>query len=69
MREVGELMRTNSAEGPFVLGARPSYTDFYLAGLLQCARVVDEGVFARIGGTPGFRDVYEGCLPWMERND
>ncbi|MCJ1403187.1 hypothetical protein MMC11_006410 [Xylographa trunciseda] len=30
MRAVGELMRTHKADGPFVLGAQPSYTDFLL---------------------------------------
>ncbi|OAL36631.1 hypothetical protein AYO20_03963 [Fonsecaea nubica] len=69
MRAVGELMRTNRADGPFVLGARPSYTDFFIAGSLQNARVVDEGVFLRNMRYPGFRDVYEACVPYMEKND
>ena len=30
---VGELMRTHKAEGPFVLGARRSYADFFIAGV------------------------------------
>ncbi|TKA77612.1 hypothetical protein B0A55_03137 [Friedmanniomyces simplex] len=51
MRGVGELLRTNRAEGPFA------------------ARVVDEGVFGRVVVLPGFRDVYEACLPYMERKD
>lgn len=29
---LGKLMQTHKAEGPFVLGARPSYIDFFLAG-------------------------------------
>jgi glutathione S-transferase len=69
MRAVGELMRTHKAEGPFVLGARPSGTDFFIAGSLQSARMVDEGVFQRNVKYPGFRDVYEACLPYMEKKD
>jgi glutathione S-transferase len=69
MKEVGELIRTNAAEGPFILGAKPSYTDFFLAGSLQTARMVDEGVFERHMEYPGYKDVYEACLPYMEKRD
>ncbi|TVY17304.1 Glutathione S-transferase-like protein ustS [Lachnellula arida] len=69
MRAVGELMLTNRREGPFVLGARPSYTDFFVAGSLQAARVVHEDVFRRITGFPGYGEVYEACLPYMEKRD
>jgi glutathione S-transferase len=69
MRAVGELMRTNKAEGPFILGAKPSYTDFFIAGSMQCSRVIEEGVFQRIVKYPGFVDVYEACLPYMEKRD
>ncbi|OBT45497.1 hypothetical protein VE00_05080 [Pseudogymnoascus sp. WSF 3629] len=68
MRKVGELMRTNAAEGPFVLGAQPSYTDFFIAGSLQSARVVDEGVFERHMKYAGYKEVYEACLPYMAKN-
>ncbi len=67
MRAVGELMQTHKADGPFVLGARPSYTDFFIAGSLQSARVVDEGVFQRIIKYPGFEEIYKACLPYMEK--
>jgi glutathione S-transferase len=69
MRAVGELMRTHKADGPFVLGARPSYTDFFIAGSLQSARVVDEGVFQRNIKYPGFEEIYEACLPYLEKKD
>ncbi|KAL3481743.1 hypothetical protein BJX99DRAFT_130382 [Aspergillus californicus] len=69
LRALGELIQTNKAEGPFILGASPSYTDFFIAGSLQCARVVDEGVFRRISAVPGFRGVYDACLPFMEKRD
>lgn len=69
MRAVGELMRKNKAEGPFVLGDRPSGTDFFIAGSLQSARTVDEGVFQRNMKYPGYREIYEACLPYMEKKD
>ncbi|KAK9241956.1 hypothetical protein V1506DRAFT_130765 [Lipomyces tetrasporus] len=69
MRAVGELMRTHKADGPFVLGARPSYTDFFITGSLQSARVVDEGVFQRTIKYPGYEEIYEACLPYMEKKD
>ncbi|KAL4895948.1 hypothetical protein BDV59DRAFT_146991 [Aspergillus ambiguus] len=69
LRAIGELMQTHKADGPFVLGGRPSYTDFFIAGTLQCARVVDESVFQRIFKYHGFREIYEACLPYMEKKD
>ena len=69
MRAIGELMRTHKADGPFVLGARPTYTDFFITGSLQSARVVDEGVFQRNMKYPGFEEIYEACLPYMEKKD
>ena len=66
IRAVGELMRTHKADGPFVLGARPSYTDFFITGSLQSARVVDEGVFQRNIKYPDYKEIYEACLPYVE---
>lgn len=69
LRAVGELMRTNKAQGPFLLGEKPTYTDFFIAGALQAARMVDEGTFQRIFKYPGYKDIYEGCQPYMENNN
>ncbi|KAG2417598.1 hypothetical protein HFD88_008817 [Aspergillus terreus] len=69
IREVGELMLTHKAEGPFILGSRPSYTDFFIAGALQSARTVHAGVFERLVRYPGYREVYEACVPFMQRKD
>ena len=69
MRVVSELMQTHRAEGPFILGAEPSYTDFFIAGSLQSARTIDEGVFQRHVKFPGYRAIYEACLPYMEKRD
>lgn len=65
IRAVSELMQTHKANGPFVLGAQPSYVDFFIAGSLQCTRVVGEGVFQRYMEYPGFKEIYEACLPYM----
>lgn len=67
MRAVSELIRKD--DGPFVLGARPSLTDFFIAGALQSARVVDEGVFQRYAKYPGYMGVYGACVPYMEKKD
>jgi len=69
LRRVGELMQKHKAEGPFILGARPSYNDFFIAGALHSTRVVDGGTFQRIAKYPGYRDIYEACLPYMEKKD
>ncbi|CAI7640621.1 unnamed protein product [Penicillium glandicola] len=69
MAAVGELMLTHKADGPFVLGAQPSYTDFFISGSLQSTRVIDEGVFQRMIRYPGYGEIYEACLPYMERRN
>ena len=69
LRTVSELIQTSKADGRFVLGVRPSYTDFLIAGAMQTARVVEEGVFQRLFKYPGFKDIYEACLPYMEKKD
>jgi glutathione S-transferase len=67
--DVDKLIRTNSAEGPFVLGARPSYTDFFIAGALQSAKMVDERTFERVAKYPGYSGIYLACVPYMARHD
>lgn len=67
LRVSGDLITTNRAEGPFVLGAKPSYTDFFIVGNLQCARVIDEELFQKHLQGPGFKELYEACLPYLEK--
>ena len=69
MRALSDLMQTHQAEGPFVLGARPSYADFFITGSLQCARVVDEELFQRTVKYRGLDEIYKACLPYMEKRD
>ncbi|KAL2794081.1 hypothetical protein BJX66DRAFT_304739 [Aspergillus keveii] len=69
MSALSELMRTNRDDGPFVLGSKLSLTDFFIAGSLQAARVMDEGVFSRVVAYDGFKSVYDACSPYMERKD
>lgn len=66
---VGELLQTHSADGKFVLGDSPSNTDFFIAGYLQSAKVIHEEVFNRIVAYPGYHDIYDACLPYMEKKD
>ena len=65
--KVDELIRANG--GPFILGKEPSYADFFIAGNMQTARVVEESVFERSYALPGFRGIYDACSPYMERRD
>lgn len=65
MQDIGVEMKTNQAEGSFLLGAHPSYADFTIVGAMQSGRMVDENVFQRIVKHPGFADLYEACEPYM----
>lgn len=69
LHAVGQLLLKNKADGPFVLGARPCITDFFIAGALQCAKTVEESVFEREAKIPGYLEIYEACVPFMERKD
>lgn len=69
MKENSELMMTNRSEGPFVLGEKPSFADFFVAGSMQTARVVGGGVWERMMKHDGYKGIYEACLPFMERKD
>lgn len=66
---IGALLHTNKADGPFILGARPSLVDFFIAGAIQTAKVIDEGVFQRIMKIPGHLEIYEACQPFMQKKD
>lgn len=69
MREAGEMMQKNKADGPFVLGASPSYADFKIVAALQSGRMVDEGIFQRMVAYPGFKEVYKACEPYREKRN
>ncbi|KAF2757343.1 hypothetical protein EJ05DRAFT_476612 [Pseudovirgaria hyperparasitica] len=69
MEELGRSMRANKAKGMFLEGKEPVYADFWIAGVMQCARVVDEGVWERFMGFEGWRDVYEACEEFMTKKD
>lgn len=66
---IDALIHTNKADGPFILGARPSLVDFFIAGAIQTAKVIDEGVFQRISKVPGHLEIYEACQPFMQKKD
>lgn len=69
MGPVGELMKTHRVEGPFILGAKPSWDDFVIVGSVLTARVVEMGVFERLLGFPGYAELYEACKPLMAKED
>ena len=64
-RAIGALILQNG--GPYVLGEDVSMADFFIAGALRNALVVDREVFSRLEGWEGYMGVYEACGKWMER--
>ncbi|KAF9870223.1 hypothetical protein CkaCkLH20_12309 [Colletotrichum karsti] len=69
LRGLDEELKGIMAGGRFLGGETPCMTDFFIAGSLQSARTVDEGVFRRAVVVESYKVIYEACLPWMERND
>ncbi|ORY32501.1 hypothetical protein BCR39DRAFT_557491 [Naematelia encephala] len=68
-RALGQLLLTNHDKGPFILGEKPSYADFFIAGSLKTTRVVEESVFQRYSKYPGYHEIYQACLPFMDKWD
>lgn len=71
MKEVSEMLMGRENEGLFgpLREWRPSQTDFWIAGAMQAARLVDEGVWRRVVAFHGFADVYGECTAWMGKMD
>ncbi|KAM3425626.1 hypothetical protein BST61_g7571 [Cercospora zeina] len=58
--------------GEFVQGDEAGFADFILAGVFRFSEIVDkEGdLFGRLmGHHDAFRQHYEACKPWLERDD
>lgn len=56
--------------GPFCLGKTPSYADFHIVGFLEWCRCLGDGIFDRvIAVDQAYKDVFDACQPWLERND
>lgn len=64
-----EKTRKKNPNGPFAAGSTPGFEDFSSAGIMQCTRVIDEGLFMRLYRFPGYREVYDACEPWLRRQD
>ncbi|KAK6440252.1 hypothetical protein LTR95_003517 [Oleoguttula sp. CCFEE 5521] len=70
LKEQDKLIKTHRAEGPFVLGAKPSYTDFFTVGVMESTRMVHEKSFRRhMKEVEGTQAIYAACLPWMVKRD
>jgi len=66
---IGELLQTHRADGPFVLGARPTYTDFFIAGSLEFVKLLDHELFSGMVKHPGYGELYDACQQYMEQKD
>lgn len=44
-------------------------TDFFVAGALRNAKVVDEEIWKRVMRWSGYREIYEACEEWMKKSD
>lgn len=69
MASNAERTRKKNADGPFTAGSTPSFEDLSSAGIMQCTRVIDEGIFRRLYRFPGYREIYDACEPWLKRQD
>lgn len=62
---IEQLMLMIGKGGSVVLGASPGATDFFIAGSLQAARIMNEVVFERITSYPGNKRICGVCFPYM----
>jgi glutathione S-transferase len=69
LKAVGGMMTKNAAEGPYIEGSKPTYTDFFVAGTMCYLKSIDEKAFNRLMAYPGWRNVYTACKPFTERAD
>jgi glutathione S-transferase len=69
LHTASDVLLAALAKGPFASGDLPGMRDFFVAGSMESARIVDKGVFGRIFAYRGFQDVYKACQPWMEKRD
>ena len=74
LEELKKVMTENktTGEGPFVMGREPSFADFAVAGAFSFLKDLDrqDDMFGRIMGLdPFWKEHFEACQPWFERND
>ncbi|KAF5699393.1 glutathione S-transferase [Fusarium mundagurra] len=67
--KLSDLALKNKDKGPFLFGEKPSSIDFFIAAKLQSARTIHEGIFERCAEDPGFKAIYEACVPYMGKKD
>lgn len=60
----------NGQEGPFCMGAIPSYADFVIVSLLHFFKVIDQDIYDRIVTIDKrFNRLYKASEKWLERDD
>ncbi|VUC25906.1 unnamed protein product [Clonostachys rosea] len=69
LRQLSDWILTHKDDGPFVLGAQVSYTDFWIIGMLEWARVANRAAFERVMEYPGVKRIHEACQPYMKKKD
>lgn len=74
LEELKKVMTENktTGDGPFVMGREVSFADFVIAGAFSFLKDLDrqEDLFGRITQIePIFKEHFDACQPWFERND
>lgn len=69
LRQLADILNANT-DGPFCMGARPTYSDFLIVAFLEWCVCLRGPNFDRIVDIDrSFSDVYMACKPWLARND
>ena len=69
LKKYGDLLREDQS-GPYLRGKTVSYGDFVIAGVLQWAKRIDEGIYQKIVAIePSLGALYTACRPWLHRDD
>lgn len=57
------------AEGPFVLGGKPSYGDFVVVAAIKMFEVLGEEDLGKFFEYPAVKKLWDACGEWMVRDD
>ena len=67
LAKVDQMVRANG--GPFIMGKEPTASDFFMASSLRTMHEIYEPALDNLFKFKGFKELYEACQPWMERNN